>query len=116
MGLMARGVPYDTSAEALLNPARNALLFEGWEPAVDNQNQDLLCAEMSRLAYADREIVSLALAGLGFSVGILLTGLRFEARKIFLPGGLHGVLSGDDIAGSQPGWQACVVFRMVRVH
>lgn len=65
---MASQIPYDTSADALLNPARNARFFPDWDPAADSQNHDLLCAEMSRLAYADSEVVTPALARIGFSV------------------------------------------------
>ena len=81
-GPVTSKIPYDTSADALLNPARNAVFFQGWEPDVDNQNHDLLCAEMSRLAYAGQEVVIPALARIGFSAVGFIGGddpaTRFE--------------------------------------
>jgi len=43
---------------------------------------------------------------------ILLIGLRITARQIFLADGFDRVFPGDDIAGSQPGWQARAIIRM----
>lgn len=62
---MAKKYPYDTSTAALLRPADNAVFFEQWEEA-DFRNPDLLCAEMSRLAYASRERVRTELIRAGF--------------------------------------------------
>ncbi|MEO5958268.1 MAG: lipase family protein [Opitutaceae bacterium] len=64
---MARKYPYNTSADALLKPARNAVFFEAWDADVDTLNHDLLCAEMSRLAYAEEAVVTTSLAKAGFS-------------------------------------------------
>ncbi len=69
---MARKYAYNTSADALLAPAKGAVFFEDWEVAVDHANHDLLCAEMSRLAYADEKTVTASLAQIGFSpIGFL---------------------------------------------
>src|SRR5262245_46909723 len=65
---MARKYPYVTSAAALLAPAKGAVFFENWDHDVDTANHDLLCAEMSRLAYAERSVVKTALQSIGFSV------------------------------------------------
>ncbi len=64
---MARKYPYDTSAAALLTPAKHARFFEQWDPVVDTRNHPLLCAEMSRLAYASDAVVTAALAQIGFA-------------------------------------------------
>ena len=63
---MSREYAYDTSAEALLYPAKGATFFEAWDPEADTRNHDLLCAEMSRLAYANQADVRVALARIGF--------------------------------------------------
>jgi len=65
---MPRKYAYDTSAAALLAPAKGAVFFENWDRDVDTANHDLLCAEMSRLAYADNGVVEAALRSVGFSV------------------------------------------------
>jgi hypothetical protein len=64
---MATKFPYQTSSDALTKPAKNTTFFQGWVPDVDNQNHDLLCAEMSRLAYASPSEIAAPLAGIGFS-------------------------------------------------
>ena len=64
---MARKYRYDTSAAALLTPAKGAVFFENWDRDVDTANHDLLCAEMSRLAYAENSVVEAALQSIGFS-------------------------------------------------
>src|SRR5215213_1546313 len=64
---MPRKYPYDTSVGALLRPAENAKFFEQWTPE-DAKNPDLLCAEMSRLAYADEGRVNEALGRIGFTM------------------------------------------------
>jgi len=64
---MANTIPYNTSSDALLHPAKNAVFFKGWVPEVDNRNHDLLCAEMSRLAYAPQEVIRGSLESIGFT-------------------------------------------------
>jgi len=77
---MASKIPYDTSSDALLHPAKNAVFFQGWAPA-DNQNHDLLCAEMSRLAYASQAVVKSSLERIGFTSVELIGGEGVEERK-----------------------------------
>jgi hypothetical protein len=81
---MASKIPYDTSSDALLRPAKNTVFFQGWTPA-DSQNHDLLCAEMSRLAYAPREVVGSALVRIGFRPPDFIGGDGVDERK-----DLHG--------------------------
>lgn len=76
---MARRYPYDTSVGALLHPAQGAVFFEAWDPARDSANRDLLCAEVSRLAYAPEPIVRQSLATIDFRLETWLGG-RAEAR------------------------------------
>ena len=64
---MAKRYEYDTSTDALLRPAKNAAYFDQWGPA-DFENDDLLCAEMSRLAYSNQEVVNSSLSAAGFSL------------------------------------------------
>jgi pimeloyl-ACP methyl ester carboxylesterase len=64
---MARKYRYDTSADALLKPAAGATFFEEWDKTADTQNHDLLCAEMSRLAYAKNKAIKAALQVVDFS-------------------------------------------------
>lgn len=65
---MAKKIPYDTSADALLRPAKNATFFENWN-ADDTKNHDLLCAEMSRLAYArEDKVLRGSLKSIGFEL------------------------------------------------
>ncbi len=71
---MARSYPYDTTVGALLHPAQGAVFFDAWDPARDSANHDLLCAEMSRLAYAPERIVRQSLATIGFEFGPWLGG------------------------------------------
>ena len=70
---MATRFPYQTSADALTKPAKNATFFQGWTDA-DTLNHDLLCAEMSRLAYADEPIVRASLEKIGFHSADFLPG------------------------------------------
>lgn len=76
---MARRYPYDTSVGALLHPAQGAVFFEAWDPARDSANQDLLCAELSRLAYAPEHVARQSLATIGFQLETWLGGWA-EAR------------------------------------
>lgn len=78
---MASRIPYDTTSDALLHPAKSAVFFQGWNPDVDNRNHDLLCAEMSRLAYAPPEVVRPALQGIGFTSVDFFGGEGAGARK-----------------------------------
>ena len=61
---MAHEIGYVPSRLALYKPARHAQVdpraafFANWDRERDNARLDLLCAEMSRLAYADRETAS----------------------------------------------------------
>lgn len=64
---MARKYRYETSRQALYEPATGAQFFEDWTPE-DTANHDLLCAEMSRLAYARRDVVERSLSVAGFSL------------------------------------------------
>jgi hypothetical protein len=77
---MASKVAYDTSSDALLRPAHNADFFKGWVPDVDNLNQDLLCAEMSRLAYAPEDVIRHSLAPIGFSAVEPIGGESLKER------------------------------------
>lgn len=77
---MARKYAHNTSADALLAPAKGAVFFEDWDAAADTANHDLLCAEMSRLAYADEKTVTTALAKIGFSPVGFLGGDTLAAR------------------------------------
>jgi hypothetical protein len=81
---MASKIAYDTSSDALLRPAHNAVFFQGWVPEVDNRNHDLLCAEMSRLAYAPRDVIERSLQDIGFSVPGHIGGESLEERKASL--------------------------------
>jgi hypothetical protein len=64
---VAKKYPYDPSADALLRPALNAAFFEDWNDD-DKREPNLLCAEMSRLAYADPARVREALGRVGFEL------------------------------------------------
>jgi len=77
---MADRIPYDTSSDALLRPALNAVFFRGWDREADTRNHDLLCAEMSRLAYAPQAVVERSLAGIGFAVPEFIGGDDLEER------------------------------------
>lgn len=79
---MAQLYPYDMSADALLRPAKNARFFEAWQPA-DTTNHDLLCAEFSRLAYAEESVVRAALTDIGFEAIAFLGGETEEVRRAY---------------------------------
>ncbi|HXT21480.1 MAG TPA: patatin-like phospholipase family protein [Thermoanaerobaculia bacterium] len=103
---MAHSIGYVTSKEALIDPAAHAAhdpaaaFFANWDPAVDNalRGGDLLCAEMSRLAYADRATVRECLRCAGFrSVEFfggegLLARLRFRGTEGFVARDRSGVV------------------------
>ncbi len=72
---MAIRIGYVNSSEALLRPSKHAQnptagapFFKDWRPDVDNvaHKHGLLCAEMSRLAYADEPTTARSLDGAGF--------------------------------------------------
>ena len=63
---MASKHKYNSSSDALLHPAKNAVFFEEWT-SEDTKNPGLLCAEMSRLAYASQDVVRRSLAQIEFS-------------------------------------------------
>lgn len=63
---MADPIPYDATSDALLRPAEGAVFFQGWREE-DTANHDLLCAEMSRLAYAPADVVRGEAARVGFA-------------------------------------------------
>ena len=56
------------------------MFFEDWNTDADNLNHDLLCVEMSRLAYADAPAVTAALDRIGFSPVGFLGGESAEER------------------------------------
>ncbi len=76
---MAKRYPYDTSQRALLRPAEGAKFFEEWIEK-DFEDKDLLCAEMSRLAYAEQAVVETALRGREFDFVKHLGGDSPSAR------------------------------------
>ena len=78
---MAHKYPYDDSSKALYTPAKGASFFEDWETPTDTSNHDLLCAEMSRLAYAEQHDVSTALGRVGFTLKLWIGGETTEERK-----------------------------------
>lgn len=78
---MARKYPYDISRQALYQPAAGATFFEEWDRVRDTGNHDLLCAEMSRLAYAGREKVATSLEAIGFTLRLWFGGDTPEERR-----------------------------------
>jgi hypothetical protein len=60
-------------------PAHGPAFFDGWGPS-DNPTDDLLCAEMSRLAYADRATVTEVLLRIGFDLSLWIGGETAERR------------------------------------
>ena len=77
---MARTYPYDISRQALYRPAAGAVFFEAWVRERDTRNTDLLCAEMSRLAYAGRATVASSLDSIGFTLRLWFGGEAPEER------------------------------------
>lgn len=94
---MARIYPYDDSADSLFSPAKGLGpkdYFQEWDPD-DIAEPHLLCAEMSRLAYAEKEVVKDALPHIGFALKGWLGGERLEER--FAAWGADGfVATGGD--------------------
>lgn len=76
---MPRAYRYDCSTQALYRPAEGPGFFEDWTPK-DLANDDLLCAEMSRLAYASPSAVATALPKIGFTLGKWLGGTSLRDR------------------------------------
>jgi hypothetical protein len=79
---MARIYPYDDSADALFSPAKGLGpqdYFQEWD-GDDIAEPHLLCAEMSRLAYAKEEVVKEALPRVGFALKGWLGGARLKER------------------------------------
>ena len=76
---MALRYPYAKSAQLLYWPAHGPAFFDGWTDD-DKANEDLLCAEMSRLAYADRPTVQSTLPGGGFQFKQWIGGETREQR------------------------------------
>ena len=81
---MADRYPHQNSAQALYWPAFGPAFFRGWN-SNDTNNHDLLCAEMSRLAYADRPTVGSSLQKIGFVLEHWIGGETKEQR-----GATHG--------------------------
>jgi hypothetical protein len=77
---MARRYPYATSPGALMRPADGVSFFEEWDLARDTANRDVLCAEMSRVAYASEEVVRSSLARVGFGLTAWLGGDSLAGR------------------------------------
>jgi len=65
---MAKPYPYNDSAQALYFPAEGPPFFENWDRDTDTSNDDLLCAEMARLAYAAQGPATAALSSIGFAL------------------------------------------------
>ncbi len=76
---MARSYKYDRSKQALYRPAEAPDFFQDWTDE-DTENEDLLCAEMARLAYADRDRVARALGTPGFTLGPTFGGSGLGQR------------------------------------
>ena len=94
---MARIYPYDVSADALFSPAKGldaTDYFQQWDRD-DMAEPHLLCAEMSRLAYAKQDVVEKALPRVGFALKRWLGGERLTER--FAAWGADGfVATGGD--------------------
>jgi len=100
---MARKYPYAKSAQALYRPAQGSQFFDSWNFS-DIQNDDLLCAEMCRLAYADRQTVSSVLSAIKFTLAHWVGGETREQR---------GATRGTDgfVATSDEGGRTVLAFR-----
>jgi len=100
---MAHEIGYVPSRLALYKPARHAKVdpraafFANWDRERDNANVDLLCAEMSRLAYADCPTVGESLKRPGFASVDFIGGdgpwarLRYRGTQGFVARNAEGV-------------------------
>lgn len=78
---MAYVYPYDDSPDALFRPAKGlgpGAFFQDWN-AADVAEPHLLCAEMSRLAYANQPVVAAALPIAEFTLVSWLGGPRLRS-------------------------------------
>ncbi len=92
---MACIYPYDDSPDALFRPAEGLTAqdyFQRWSRD-DIAEPHLLCAEMSRLAYADRPVVENALRQIEFTLIDRLGGERLRDR--FAAWGCDGFVAAD---------------------
>jgi hypothetical protein len=79
---MAMKYPYDTTPDALYRPVLNkqpADFFQNWGPG-DLANLDLLCAELSRLAYGVRDLVEQTLPSAGLTLAGWIGDETFTQR------------------------------------
>src|SRR5262245_46828516 len=95
---------YETAAQALYWPARGPLFFDGWNLPSDTNDADLLCAEMCRLAYADRQTLGSLLPRVKFSLRHWIGGKAGPQRTA-----AHG--TDGFIATSDTGGRTVLVFR-----
>ena len=100
---MAHAYPYANSAQALYWPAFGPKFFDAWD-AQDLSDRDLLCAEMCRLAYAERQMVADVLNGVRFDLKHWIGGQTVAQR---------GATGGTDgfIATSQDAALTVLAFR-----
>jgi hypothetical protein len=78
---MAPKIAYDPSKDSLLTPAKNAVFFQSWTPEdFTRDDHGLLCAEMSRLAYAPPNVIRDVLDGIEFTVYRRIGGEDLEER------------------------------------
>lgn len=94
---MADPYAYDNSRQALYTPAVGATFFKGWDQPKDTTDHDLLCAEMSRLAYADKQKATEALRTVGFTLKLWVGGETPAARKKTL--GTDGFIATSEADG-----------------
>jgi lipase (class 3)/patatin-like phospholipase len=102
---MAPRIGYVDSSQAVFDPAAHAAahppaaFFANWDPAVDNDacDHDLLCAELSRLAYADEATVRDALRCPGFTTVDFVGGDGIKARVATL--GTQGFVATNPASG-----------------
>jgi triacylglycerol lipase len=87
---VAHAYPYANSAQALYWPAFGPTFFDAWN-AQDMSNRDLLCAEMCRLAYAERQMVADVLKGVGFDLRHWIGGETAAQRAA--TGGTDGFIA-----------------------
>jgi len=78
---MAPKIAYDASSKSLLTPAKDAVFFQGWTPEdFSRDDHGLLCAEMSRLAYAPPAVIRDVLHRIEFTVHGRIGGEDLEER------------------------------------